>query len=245
MLAPPGYLQATRHPYPCLLFLLPLVAGYEAGVWWLGGAQPEAVRNGADNWLRWGLASAGLTQIWLPPIVLLLFFIVWSWVRILDRPNDLVGVLTSMVMESVAYALGLWGLSRALAPLLRHYGIELAADSGFENALRGVVPYIGAGIYEEALFRLFLFSLLRAFFGNLELPSGIGVLLAAFASAALFAAAHHVGPYGQPYSNYLFLFRFVAGVYFAFLFQLRGFGIVVGTHACYNVLVFRYGAVIG
>ena len=42
MLAPPGYLQATRHPYPCLLFLLPLVVGYEAGVWWLGGAQPEA-----------------------------------------------------------------------------------------------------------------------------------------------------------------------------------------------------------
>ena len=28
-----------------------------------------------------------------------------------------------------------------------------------------------------------------------------------------------------------------AGLYFALLFQLRGFGIAVGTHACYNVMV--------
>ena len=53
----------------------------------------------------------------------------------------------------------------------------------------------------------------------------------------MFSAAHHLGPYGQAYSNYLFLFRVMAGLYFAVLYELRGFGITVGTHACYNVMV--------
>jgi hypothetical protein len=232
-----GYLRATRHPYPCLLFVLPLLVGYEVGVFYLGGAQPQSVRNGADNWLRWGLAAAGFKQAWLPPVALLLLFVAWSLVRQDDRPYDLVGVLSGMVLESVVYALGLWGLSRSLGPLLRPYGIEMAVGAGLEAVLRQIVPYVGAGIYEETLFRLFLYSLLRGLLGRLELLPGTAVLLAALASSTLFSAAHHVGPYGQPFSNYLFFFRMVAGLYFAFLFQLRGFGVAVGAHACYNVLV--------
>jgi membrane protease YdiL (CAAX protease family) len=65
----------------------------------------------------------------------------------------------------------------------------------------------------------------------------LAVALAASASALLFSAAHHVGPYGQPYSNYLFVFRLIAGLYFAGLFQARGFGVAVGAHACYNLMV--------
>ena len=37
--------------------------------------------------------------------------------------------------------------------------------------------------------------------------------------------------------SYVFLFRMMAGVFFALLFQLRGFGVAAGTHACYDVLV--------
>jgi hypothetical protein len=33
------------------------------------------------------------------------------------------------------------------------------------------------------------------------------------------------------------VFRLVAGLYFAALFQYRGFGIAVGAHACYNLMV--------
>ena len=55
MRRPGGYLSATRHPWSCLLFLVPLIVVYEAGVVWLGGPQPELLRNGADTWLRWGL----------------------------------------------------------------------------------------------------------------------------------------------------------------------------------------------
>jgi membrane protease YdiL (CAAX protease family) len=124
--------------------------------------------------------------------------------------------------------------------MLQRAGIELAlvvAEGDADPGLRQVITYVGAGIYEEALFRLALFSLLVWGLRWAELPTALAVLFAASASATLFSAAHHVGPFGQAYSNYLFVFRLVAGLYFALLYQLRGFGIAVGAHACYNVMV--------
>src|SRR5207248_11537130 len=112
------YLKETRHPWPCFLFLLPLLVAYEAGVYYLGGAHPEALRNGADGWLRQGLAGLGLRHHLWAPGVLLSVLGLWNWRHSRDRPADLVGVLSGMGIESVAFALGLWGVSRALGPLV-------------------------------------------------------------------------------------------------------------------------------
>ena len=54
--------SCSRHPWPCLLFLLPLLAAYELGVHRLSGGQPDALRNGADSWLRQGFAALGLSD---------------------------------------------------------------------------------------------------------------------------------------------------------------------------------------
>jgi hypothetical protein len=234
-----AYLGATRHPWPCLLFVLPLLAAYEACVLVLGGEHPEMVRNGADNWLRVALAPLGPGYTWLPPVVLALVFAAWSRIRWADRPGDLTGVLSGMVLESVTFALGLWAMSRALPQLLVHWGVALAAEgkSGAGPGAVRLVSYLGAGIYEEAMFRLVLYSGLLAVLRLAGLPLLAAAAAAATASATLFSAAHHLGPYGQPYSNYVFLFRLAAGLYFAGLFQFRGFGIAVGAHACYNVMI--------
>ncbi|MHB1425996.1 MAG: CPBP family intramembrane glutamic endopeptidase [Gemmataceae bacterium] len=231
-----SYLRSTRHPWPCLLFVWPLVFAYESGVVVLGGPHPEHLRNGADNWLRVGLMRLGISWVWLPPAVLLALMAVWTWRRWQERPNEVLAVLSGMVLESVAYSIGLWAVSRALGPILEQFGIELSAASA-EPAVGQVVTYLGAGIYEEALFRLILFSCLLRFLRMLDVNGIFAVVLASSASALFFSVAHHLGPYGQPYSNYLFLFRLIAGLYFAVLFQARGFGIAVGAHACYNLMV--------
>jgi hypothetical protein len=242
-----GYAPATRHPWPCLLFVLPLLVAYEVGVLLLGGHHPETIRNGADHWLRCALEFLGVRFFWVPPLVLLAVFGYWAWQRRGDRPGDLVSVLSGMVLESITFALGLWALSRMLGPLLQQagFGLNLVPPplddspvlSAAEPALKQVVTYLGAGIYEEALFRLALFSAIAAILRAVDLAHGLAVLLAAVGSAVLFSTAHHVGPYGQAYSNYLFVFRLAAGMYFALLFQFRGFGITVGAHACYNLMV--------
>lgn len=232
-----SYWSATRHPWPCLLFLLPLLLAYEVGVLWLGGARPEALRNGADTWLRWGLEAFGLPQLYWPPALIVGVFLIWSWRERWHRPSDLFGVWTGMLLESVLCALGLWGLSRGLGPLLETLGVKLQVAGPAESSLTRLITFVGAGIYEEVLFRLLTFSVLSWLLLRLGVPALLAFLLATLASAALFAAAHNVGPYGETFNAHVFLFRALAGVYFALLYALRGFGIAVGTHAGYDVLV--------
>jgi hypothetical protein len=64
----PSYLSATRHPWSCLLFLLPLLLVYEGGVLSLGGPRADALRNGVDAWLRLGLTKlASSNRSWCRP----------------------------------------------------------------------------------------------------------------------------------------------------------------------------------
>jgi membrane protease YdiL (CAAX protease family) len=131
----------------------------------------------------------------------------------------------------------LWGLSRELNPLLESFGINLNAPPQADPALVQMITFVGAGIYEEVLFRLLLFSGLVWLLKQINVAGAIAVVVAAAGSALIFAGAHHVGPYGEKYDAYIFVFRTVAGIYFALLFRLRGFGITVGAHALYDVLV--------
>jgi hypothetical protein len=237
MAAKSNYFQATRHPWPSFLLLLPLLAAYEGGIFWLGGPHPESLRNGADAWLRWGLETAGVHFAYAPPAIIAVVFLLWSYAARDRRPQDLVGVVSGMAIEAVFFALGLWGLSRALGPVLDHFGIQLHLSAAHREAVGQAITYVGAGIYEEVLFRLVLFSGLVALLRITFMPSFLAVVAAAAASAALFSAAHHVGPFGEPFDRYVFLFRLLAGLYFAVVFRLRGFGVAAGAHALYDVVV--------
>jgi hypothetical protein len=232
-----SYLLATRHPWPCLIFLVPLLVAYEAGVLWLGAAEPDLLRNGADAWTRGALETFGLHQLYWAPALIVVLFIGWSWARSHDRPAGLANLWTGMAFESILFALALWGVSLGLGRLLQGLGIELSTAAAPEQALAQVVTFVGAGIYEELLFRLLLYSALAFLLRKALLPPAFAVFLAASASGTLFAAAHHIGPRGEAFDGYVFLFRSVAGLYFALLYELRGFGIAVGAHACYDILV--------
>jgi hypothetical protein len=231
------YIGATQHPWSCLIFVLPLLGLYEGGVLWLGAEQPEALRNGADTWLRWALEAFGLTQLYWAPAILALFLIGWGWLRSGDRPDDLTSLWFGMTLESAIYAVGLWRLSLILVPVLDGLGIKLASSPEIEPAFEQVVSFLGAGIYEEVLFRLILFSGLVWLLGTAEVPRLTALVLAGVTSAVVFSSAHHAGPYGEPFNGYTFLFRTIAGLYFTIIYQLRGFGVAVGAHAFYDVLV--------
>ncbi len=130
-----------------------------------------------------------------------------------------------------------------------NYALALAgASAGSSNArgdslLANIVTGVGAGIYEELIFRLILMCLLMVLLQDLMGLSRTGsITLSVLVSAALFSAHHHViFVNGQltsssPFSWREFGFRTIAGVYFALLFAIRGFGITAGTHAFYDIM---------
>jgi membrane protease YdiL (CAAX protease family) len=236
-----AYWSAARHPWTSLVFVVPLLLAYEGGVYWLSTVQSQAWRNGADAWLRWGLEVFDLKHPLIAPGLVVLGLIVWVWSRGGEQPEGVGSACAGMALESGLFAVGLWAVSRGLGPLLDHYGITLAAETapqrGPHDAFAQVITFVGAGIYEEVLFRLILMNALAAVLRVAQVPGLVAKLLAAAGSALAFAAAHHIGPYGEPMDAFVFVFRTLAGLYFAALFQFRGFGIAVGAHAGYDVIV--------
>jgi len=118
-------------------------------------------------------------------------------------------------------------------------GNEVKGDS----LLASIVTGIGAGIYEELVFRLILICLLMLLFQDvLKFSQKNSIILSVLVSAALFSAHHHIVfingqlALSAAFNWTEFGFRTIAGVYFAFLFAIRGFGITAGTHAFYDII---------
>lgn len=231
-----GYWSATCHPWPSLLFVLPLLAVYEAGVVFLDGPRGDLIRNGADSFLRWLLEASGFQQFFWAPVLLLAGLTAWNWSRWHDRPRDLLGVCSGMALESVCFALLLWALGKELGPLLHRLGVPLNVPR-MPTGYVYLVAFIGAGIYEEVLFRLGLLCGLVWLLDLANAPRRFTIVPATLASALAFAGVHHLGQSGEPFDGFVFLFRTLAGCYFSALFLCRGLGIAVGTHAVYDIIV--------
>ncbi|MFM9960752.1 MAG: lysostaphin resistance A-like protein [Planctomycetaceae bacterium] len=249
------YWQQSRLPWPSLVFLMPMLVAYEVGVLWIGGANAVRVRSGADLWLRGGLDAIGLGVDWLPSVLVVLGLLVWQWV---ERHPWRVSweTLAGMFAESVVFAflLLLIGQLQSLvfsAAQVASSGIEAsvppaaffsAADSGdtlreLQLRVAMAIPFIGAGIYEEVLFRLALLPPMTAVLRQPALLRRWATPLAVLITSLLFSAAHHAGPSGEPFDLFRFCFRTLAGGLFAVLFVQRGFGITVASHALYDLLV--------
>lgn len=232
------YWHLSRKPLTSLVFTLPLVLAYEGGVLLLGRGSP---RNGADVWLRHLLDALGFGQYFLLPVLTVLGLLAWQFLAH-DRWRVSLSVLPGMAAECVLWAVVLIGVARLqqdLWPLETVAGgptaLQLADVT--KGLLARLVGYCGAGLYEEVLFRLLMLPITVWALERLGLSTPAAGLWAILLSSLLFSAAHYVGPLGDTFAIYSFTFRAVAGVFFAMLFLLRGFGIAAGTHFFYDLLV--------
>jgi hypothetical protein len=237
------YFRVTRTRTYSLLFALPLLVLYEIGAWMISGSA-RGMRNGADVLLRTLLAAGGVGGTLAFTTVLILAGVVLIAMEQRRRRVKVRGaVLLGMLAESVVYAM-LFGL---VVGTLTHWllgGTRLAADGGAVTHLprtEQVVLSLGAGIYEELLFRVLMVSALLALFSAIGLRRNAASWAAAIVAALLFSAFHYIGPYAYPLELQSFTFRFVAGLAFSGLFLLRGFGIAAWTHALYDVFLVMAG----
>ncbi|MFA6185796.1 MAG: CPBP family glutamic-type intramembrane protease [Phycisphaerae bacterium] len=106
-----------------------------------------------------------------------------------------------------------------------------------------ILTGIGAGIYEELIFRLVLISLSMTFFELvLGMPKLNSIIASVIISSVLFSLHHHFVFLNGQFANaeifriMPFAFRTIAGVFFAIIFAVRGFGIAAGTHAFYDII---------
>ncbi len=241
-----SYWNESARPLVSLAFVAPMIVAYEGGLLLLG---PQAMRNGADVWLRQLLELLGFSQYFILPVLtcgLLLgwhhlngerWSVPWKYLYVMLVESILLGGLLLLIAQSQ------YGIFAAIESPT---GPTLALPSG--KAFGQLVAFFGAGIYEELLFRVMLFPATAAVLRFVGTPRRTSWVVAIFLSSLAFAAAHYqldlvignlhlVTSYGEPFEWKSFLFRFTAGVFFAAQMLARGFGVAAGTHAFYDILV--------
>jgi membrane protease YdiL (CAAX protease family) len=243
------YWSDSRRPLASLVFVAPMLLAYELGVVYLG------VQNGADAFMRRVLDLFGFGQHFLLPILTVCILLGWHY---LSRGSWRLsgGIISGMAIESLALAICL-RLILSVQDVFFH-AFDAPALLAIGGKLKEAIGFLGAGIYEELLFRLILLSLvawaLRCVWarkretahpdhsdasqqiGQFPRTRGGVTILAIVLTSLLFAAAHNVGPGGEPLQGFRFLFRTLAGVFFSIIFIYRGFGIAAGSHAAYDII---------
>ncbi len=171
--------------------------------------------------LDWRLTLAMGAEAVAEAIPLLMFALVWGR----QVANQLGGAPAATVDASAPPLLQAGANGAALT----------SAGGGAESWFVGIVTALGAGIYEELVFRLFAIALLHFVLVDLiGLHRLTGAVLAVVSAAVLFSAYHFTTP-ANPFDLARFLFFALAGCYLGVIYLTRGFGIVAAVHAFYNI----------
>ncbi|HEU5170744.1 MAG TPA: CPBP family glutamic-type intramembrane protease [Gemmatimonadales bacterium] len=235
-----SYWALSHRPKYSLLFALPLLVGYELLAVALSGGAMAGVRNGADVLLK----SLFVTFGGRAGLLVFGLLLLGAGAGPVWRDRAAGGplrwrVFLGMIAEAVGYA-SVFGLVTAtLTGLLLGRATPLAAGQFDRLALpTQIMISLGAGLYEELLFRVLLVGTLAwVARRSLGWRAGAAGGAATVVGALIFSGFHYVGPYGDPLELGSFAFRAVAGALFSGLYLLRGFGIVAWTHAMYDLLL--------
>lgn len=214
-----------------LVLIFPLLLAYEIGVLFAGRV------NGADLVTRAVFTAAGSRAVYLAiyAVVAAGFLL---WIRHTRRWGTLrLEIAGPVILEAALYALTLGAfVSLVVDHLFGHLFGQLL---GLGPTAPSVISALGAGVHEELVFRLGLIAGLL----SLARPIGyligqrIAVVLAIAVSSLVFAAAHHLGAHGEPWTGHAFAFRAVAGAAFGAIFWFRSLAHAVYAHVLYDVLV--------
>ncbi len=217
-------------PLEALVFLLPLIVFSEAVSLYLSSyavlAQQDRVV--AFHLLRFCFQLFGSTGALMPPLAVVAILLS---TQIVSRQPWRVraSVVGLMYVESLALAIPL---------LLFQRWVTLMGGGAAPGALGEAALGIGAGIYEELIFRLILISVVSILGTDLLGRPNVVVLPLAVVISALAFAGHHHQPVGRdPFDAGQFAFRTLAGLYLGTIFVVRGYGPAAGTHAAYNLIV--------
>jgi hypothetical protein len=180
-------------------------------------------------------------MLWAIPLIVLSLFLNSATAPKHNRAGDISP--TSIVVQCAAVQKAAPAKTQHQQPKAPTPAPVVAKPKLQSSLLADIVTGIGAGIYEELLFRLILICALMLLLQDvIGINQHSAVIVAVLLSAALFGAHHHIdfltGRANQSdlFDWSKFAFRTMAGVYFAALFAIRGFGITAGTHAFYDII---------
>lgn len=227
------YAWHSRLPLTVLLFLGPMIVLYEVGTAyyasdWMYRTETRVL---AFSLMRQFMYIFGLPSRWMPGLAVMFILFFWHLARG-DPWRWRFGTAGAMLLESAMLAFPILAWSRIQGSIFPLY-----AGEGLWRG--GLVLSLGAGIYEEAIFRLVAFTVADiVLIDLLRMPRRPAYVMIILGTSTLFAAYHHWSPQSVAFAWPDFVFRTISGIYFGMLFLWRGFGVTAGTHVAYDIYFF-------
>jgi len=240
-----AYWNVSKRPLQILAFLLPLILLYELSLVMLLRSEHGVLTNNAHKTLLKFFEAFGVAPnsgFYLGGIVVVVVLLVW---HLLNRDDWTVDYRAAglMALESLALTLPLLVLGQLITRLLAVGWVMGDAGSapslGQLDVLSKLAISVGAGLYEELMFRMLLIAVIHTLLVDVgKATPQLGAIIAVVVSAAAFAAYHPLETATGSISAQKVTFYFAAGLYFGAIYVARGFGIVVAVHALYDIITF-------
>lgn len=232
-----GYFRLSASPLHILIFLLPVIVAAELGTLGLGGGGDDIwAQLVAHRMLVRFFDLFGVLGLHLPALALVVTLLVQHFLSE-DRWRIEPIVPAAMVVESAFLTGPLLILVLILQPDLPA-AAAVDTNTGMLDGSSGILLALGAGLYEEVLFRLVVITGIHFVAADLvRVPDAWARVIAVVASAVLFALHHDTALATGGTDWRRMWFYILAGIYFGVLFLGRGLGIAVGVHAVYDLLV--------
>ena len=238
---PSGYLQQATLPLPSLIFLLPLMIAYEVGTGWFTTAAQHGQEQQiiAFSKMQQFFNLFGATGPYMPAAALTVMLLFWHIARQDSWKVD-VKTIAGMIVESAVLGLPLLLLAFLVNRYFPLIGLQATGAPTLveqPSVYDRLIMDIGAGVYEEFLFRLVLFTLLSLILKDiLRMHDKWVYPLMVASSAVLFSLYHYWSP-TEYFVFRIFAFRALAGIYFGVIFMFRGFGVTAGSHCAYDLII--------
>ncbi|MFO7841641.1 MAG: CPBP family intramembrane glutamic endopeptidase [Fidelibacterota bacterium] len=225
------YFEHTSSPLFGVVSILPLVVYYEISMFFVHRDMNAEVRNTADVMFKRIFEILGFDG---PLAGIAMFALLFVGAALLQGAHREIGGVNInwkyyplMLAESAFYALILLVLMAFSMNLTTALRLMISpVDIGYS---------LGAGVYEELLFRALLLQGLlmpaSRLPGKTYLWKGAAILISALA----FSAAHYIGAAGDVFTPLSFFSRTFGGIMLGGVYMLRGLGAAVYTHAIYDI----------
>ena len=228
-----SYLNLSKNTLYSLVFIFPMLFMYELFCFVNYYNYSYEIRNSADVFIRTFFYYFGESSNIIYALTILIVFLI-----ILYRNKEII------ILSSIDFKILLCMLIESLAWTFIFFILMVSFGNTLIMLIKGNIIVenfylsIGAGIWEEIVFRLIILSSTIFIFKNIfNYKFIISVILSIVISSVLFSIFHYIGPFAEEFTYRSFFIRSFAGILLSILYLFRGLGITVYTHIFYDMLI--------
>ena len=229
-----NYFLYTKNLFISLLFILPFLLIYESLYYIVYSANDIKSRNLAEVVIR------NIFEIFSPYnfiVEIIVILIIFIFLLNKNKKRNINFQIKPLFMFMIIFEGILYGLLLLL--LFSNFNLFSLKNAIYNpNLLETIYLSIGAGIWEEVLFRGILLSFCIYLYSFIsKSKTYLNFIFPVIFTSILFSWIHYVGNSGDIFNYTTFLIRFLAGMYLGVLFIKRGLGVVCMCHISYNVIL--------